>query len=172
MGQPKDRLVLKDGRLMICHVLEPLLEIVNKIVIAGPILPIFVPENTELMFVPDKHRESGPIGGVEAILSSNIANGYIIAGCDQPLLTKALVSTLISPGPDTPCFFETDVIQPFPGYFPASWLAKVQNAINDGCYSLKHLISNSDVKLIPLSAKQEQLIRSFNHMEDVSSILL
>ena len=168
MGQAKDRIILPDGHFMIAHPIARLLEITAEVVIAGPQLPAPLSRSEQLSYVSDNFSGSGPLSGIEAILSSGVANGYLICACDQPLLTTALLRELLKAPKTMPCFFETSVIQPFPGYYPASWLPDIQEALRQKRLSLKYLIAEADVKLVKLPADKERIIASFNCPEELS----
>lgn len=171
MGQPKELVLLSDGRPMISHVVAGLQELVAHIVVAGPKRDaICTNEQNRISFVPDLRVDCGPIAGVHSILSSGLATGYLIAGCDQPLLTAALLRELLLGPPSIPCFFTTDVVQPLPGYYPSTWLVEIESAMNMGHHSLRELITESGAQLIRVSSEQEHLLRSFNSPADLAEL--
>lgn len=171
MGRPKELVLLSDGRPMISHVVAGLQGLVPHIVVAGPKLDaIGTNEQNRISFVSDLQDDCGPIAGVQSILSSGLATGYLIAGCDQPLLTAALLRELLLGPPSIPCFFTTGVVQPLPGYYPSTWLREVESAINRGHHSLRKLIAQSGAQLIRVSSEQEHLLRSFNSPADLAEL--
>ncbi len=174
MGQSKDRLLLADGRSMIQHVLDRLLTVCKEIIVAGPELPVQLDEDERVHFVKDNFPGQGPLAGVEAILSSGYASGYIIAACDQPCLKEELLKMLIPDDPDMPCFFdlaENGIMQPFPGYYPVSWLPDIRDSLRRNRRSLKALIADSDVILKPIEAVLADSLKSINTSEDLKSII-
>ena len=153
MGQAKDRMLLADGRSMLQHVLDTMLNVCKEVIVAGPELPVHIREDERIHFIKDNFPGQGPLAGVEAILSTGHASGYIIAACDQPMLKEELLKMLIPDDAEMPCFFdlaESGIMQPFPGYYPVNWLADIRDSLRRNRRSLKALIADSDVLLKPI----------------------
>lgn len=173
MGTPKDRIALPDGRSMIQHVVDVLLVVCNEVIVAGPELPLTLKESERVHFIKDNFPGCGPLSGIEAILSTGIARGYLIAACDQPLLTGKILRSLVPDDRDMPCFFDfTDngYIQPFPGYYPVSWIADVRDSLRRNRRAIKTLIADSDVVLRPIDEGAAKCLRSFNSQEDLKEL--
>ncbi len=173
MGKPKDRIVLSDGRCMIQHVVEVLLCVCNEVVVAGPEIPELLMESERVHFVHDNFPGQGPLAGIEAILGTGYSNGYVIAACDQPLLTEEILRMLIPESRDMPCFFEAaegQPIQPLPGYYPVTWLADIRDSLRRNRRALKGLIAESDVVLKPMTAKAAWCLQSINTEDDLSRL--
>lgn len=172
MGHPKDRFVLPDGKAMIEHVMRALLTVVDKLVIAGPSIDLSLIESIRgqaaVTFVPDELKNCGPIAGVRSILASGAAEGYLIAACDQPLINEDLLRSLLR-DPRRGCFFKTEVIQPFPGFFPSTWLGLLDKRIENEEYSLRHIIESSTADIQQLDSHAQRLIKSFDSPQDVAS---
>lgn len=171
MGQDKASMVLDDGVPMIAGPIRALEALVEEIVIAGPTIA-FPGLNLlkRVQFINDNTPNSGPLGGIEAILQTGLADSYLIAACDQPMLTEEVLSLLLSGPTDMPCFFETDRIEPFPGFYPAAILSDIREALQRKRLSVMQLIADSDAKLIRLTSDQAASIRSFNKPEDLTTI--
>lgn len=170
MGQDKGSLSLDDGLPMIASPLRTLRKVTDIVVIAGPPLDFPGLEPDHVQFVHDNVPKNGPLSGLEAILQTGEAEAYLIAACDQPLLTEEVLRMLLSGPTDMPCFFETDRIQPFPGYYPASMLSDIQEALKRKTLSVMQLIADSDAKLIKLEGEQAEAIRSMNNPEDLEGL--
>lgn len=170
MGEPKDRVMLPDGEAMISVPLKALLTLVDTVYVAGSSIEIDGIEPSRVIFLKDNFPDSGPLGGLEAILACGARNGYIVAACDQPLLTAQLLESLLSGPEDMPCFFETDRIQPFPAYYPAGLLPDIRDAIKRKRLAMKELIADTDAKLIRLSEAEADHIRSANTPQELKSI--
>lgn len=170
MGQDKGSLTLDDGLPMIASPLRALRKVTETVVIAGPPLDFPGLEPDHVQFVDDNAPKNGPLSGLEAILQTGEAEAYLIAACDQPMLTEEVLRMLLSGPADMPCFFETDRIQPFPGYYPASMLSDIQEALNRNRLSVMQLIADSDAKLIKLTGAQADSIRSMNNPEDLAGM--
>lgn len=172
MGQAKDRFLMPDGRSMLQHVLDILLTVCKEVIIAGPEIPVHLDEDERVHFIKDNYPGQGPLAGVEAILSSGYASGYLIAACDQPMLKDELLKSLIPADSDMPCFFdlaESGIMQPFPGYYPVTWLPDIRDSLRRNRRSLKALIADSDVVLKPIDPSLASTLRSINCVEDLKS---
>lgn len=173
MGQAKDRLLLADGRSMLQHVLDSMLSVCKEVIVAGPQLPVQFNENERVHFIQDNFPGQGPLAGVEAILSSGYASGYIVAACDQPLLREDVLKMLIPDDPEMPCFFdlaESGIMQPFPGYYPVGWLSDIRDSLRRNRRSLKALIADSDVILKPIGASAADSLKSINTVADLKAL--
>jgi molybdopterin-guanine dinucleotide biosynthesis protein A len=172
MGTPKDLIVLKDGKTMISRVAEALLEITDRIIVAGPVIEkslITTSSAVTVEFVSDIHPAMGPLSGVESVLSTKLADGYLIATCDQPLITPDLLEMLVNEAGKA-SFYTTDVIQPFPGYYPQSWLSRISESIARNELSPKRLIASSDATLISVPQKFRKLLGSCNSPVDLEGM--
>ncbi|MBX9724809.1 MAG: molybdenum cofactor guanylyltransferase [Candidatus Obscuribacterales bacterium] len=173
MGQPKDRILLADGRPMIQHVLDTLLSVCNEVIVSGPEIPVELNEDERVQFIKDNFPGKGPLAGIEAILSTGKARGYLIVACDQPLLKEELLRALVPNDRDVPCFFdlsESGYIQPFPGYYPVSWLPDIRDSLRRNRRAIKSLIADSDVILKDIDPNLKKYIRSINTQEDLLSL--
>ncbi|MBX9687997.1 MAG: molybdenum cofactor guanylyltransferase [Candidatus Obscuribacterales bacterium] len=174
MGQSKDSIVLPDGRMMAERVIDAMLSISNEIVIAGPELPLVVKENERLHYVKDNYPGSGPLSGIEAILASGRAKAYLIAACDQPFLNPELMKRLIPKDKEMPSFFDftaNGYIQPFPGYYPLSWLPEIRDSLRRNRRAIKSLIADSDVALQEIDEESALCLQSINTPEELSKLL-
>lgn len=173
MGRTKDKIVLKDGRTMIQCVLDALLPVCNEVIVAGPELPLNLKEDERVHFIKDNFPGQGPLSGVEAILSSGYASGYIIAACDQPLLSEEILRLIVPEDREMPTFFdlsEEGIMQPFPAYYPVNWLSDIRDSLRRNRRSLKSLIADSDVILKPINKEHASRLRSFNTPDDLDSL--
>lgn len=173
MGRPKDRISMSDGRCMIQYVLDVMLTVCNEVVIAGPEIPEKVVQNDRITFVKDNFPGYGPLSGIEAILSSGVGTGYLIAACDQPLLNAEIFKLVIPETRDKPCFFDFSdegLIQPFPGYYPVTWLPEIRDSLRRNRRALKSLISESTVIYKPKTAAVAWCLQSINTEEDLENL--
>lgn len=170
------KIVLGDGREMIEHVIDTLLKICNKVIIAGSVLPPHLPEKDRVIFVPNNYKEDSQLAGIEAILASGLSNDYLIAASNQPFLEEDLLRELISSTNNMPCFFEVPGftrIQPLPGYFPVSWLPEIRDALGNQHHSFNELIAESDVilrRMIPERAIYIKNINSAYELKELSGL--
>lgn len=174
MGKPKDRIILPDGRTMIQRVIDVLLGFCNEVIVAGPALPDALIEDERLHFVKDNFSGSGPLAGIEAILSTGLAKGYLIAACDQPMIKEETLRLLLPDDREMPCFFDNSkegYIQPFPGYYPVSWLPEIRDSLRRNRRAIKSLIADSDVILRVADAQTMRSLQSVNTPEELSTLI-
>jgi molybdenum cofactor guanylyltransferase len=173
MGMPKDRILLPDGRPMIRHVIDIMLGVCNEVIVAGPQLPLCLEESERLHFIKDNYPGQGPLSGIEAVLSTGTARGYLIAACDQPLLTPELLRRLVPQDMNMPCFFdfsENGYIQPLPGYYPLGWLPDIRDSLRRNRRAIKALIADADVILLPIEPEEAACLMSINTKDDLAKL--
>lgn len=163
MGQPKADLILPDGRTMLEHVedtLTPYCDIVYYSV--SDETADRYPEDRALV---DNYRNIGPLSGLEAALSSELADGYLFVGCDQPHITGELYERLLTGRLTKPACFRKSgeqYLNPFPGYYPASLLPIVEEMIELKRHSIQRIFSETPSHIIELSYAEADRIVSFN----------
>lgn len=170
MGKPKEGIQLSDGRLMIQHVIEPLMTVCRTILVVGECRGFHAGPNERIHHIVDRLPGRGPMSGLESLLSSGIADGYLVAACDQPLVTPQMYAKLYEHDPARPCCFVSNSGTesfPFPGYYPANLLGCVRDALESGRHSVRQLLKESDVACAALSATEESLVQSFNTPESL-----
>ena len=90
MGRPKEGVLLPDGRTMLEAVIERVTRICPVKVLSGESVNL-----PNVLNVQDTTPGLGPMAGLEAILASGVAERYLIAACDQPLLGEAVLERLV-----------------------------------------------------------------------------
>lgn len=165
MGAPKEG-VLLGGRPMIEHVLSALNSVCAQVVIVGECRGY---ENNRMPRLPDLRPGLGPLAGIEAVLRSGLGTGYLIAACDQPFLTPELLRRLLGEAEEPKCFREEGGagFHPFPCYFPASWLPRVEAALEAGKLSMRGLLGTDHPTWPLVSTEEAALLRSMNRPEDL-----
>ncbi len=171
MGQPKDTIVLWDGRPMIDHVRLTLKQIGLRTLVVKAPPPPEATQEPDSNIIYDTYPGLGPLAGIEAVLASGLGSGYLIAACDQPLLTPAILCTLLGGNLERACFYlATDgkTIHPFPGYYPAGVLPAVRAVLKSQRRSVRKLISLLEPAFLPLRAEDEYSIQSLNTPDDIA----
>ena len=168
MGSPKEAVRLPAGTFMIEPVLRALQECCSSVVVVGACDGYNLSGWQNVLHVTDLRPGMGPLSGIEALLASRLADGYVVAACDQPGLTSALLSRL--PGDIIGRFFENPAgacFHPLPGYYPATWLPATRRAIDEGRLSLRALIESQEIVRVPLLPGEEELLQSLNTPQEV-----
>jgi molybdopterin-guanine dinucleotide biosynthesis protein A len=91
MGRPKALLELQQGCRMIERIAAALGEVCERIVIVGPATPGAC---SGLQHVPDRRVQAGPLGGVEALLASDLDAEYLVTPCDLPFVSADVLRLL------------------------------------------------------------------------------
>jgi len=165
MGASKADLVMADGQTMLAHTMAPLREVCGRIVIVGGPAGACRGCYDDVTHLADRRPGGGPLGGVETLLASGLANGYLVAACDQPLLTPEILRLLMEGDPALPHFFrqrEQDRLDPFPGYFPASLCVAAERARAGGISSMHGFIAGISAVWIPLPDALRHHLQSVN----------
>jgi molybdenum cofactor guanylyltransferase len=173
MGMPKDRILLPDGKSMISCVIDKLLTVCSEVIVAGPKFPVTLQETDRVRFVMDNYPGQGPLSGIEAVLSTGAARGYLIAACDQPRLTAEILRLLLPENRQQPCFFdfsEDGYINPFPGYYPVCWLPDIRDSLRRNRRAIKALIAETDVILRPVEPQLVRCLKSINTREELAAL--
>jgi molybdopterin-guanine dinucleotide biosynthesis protein A len=173
MGTPKESIEIWNGRSMIEHVSTALAAVCQCVVIVGECRGFPIPSASEIGHLPDLHPGAGPLAGIEALLSSGLDSGYLVVACDQPLLTPSLLRRLVSGDPAQPCFFRSEHggLDPFPGYYPAAWLPRVEEAIQCGRLSVRRLIRESQGTWVPITPAEQVCLKSVNTPAELAELL-
>lgn len=145
MGQPKEGVVLPDGRPMADHVHDVVATLGVPIAVLGNPKAWNPPPGTTVL--PDRHPGQGPLAGIDALLQWNRAHVYIVVCCDQPLLTPAMMSLLkahAGSSIDHPIFLRTHSgrdLDPFPGVYPTTLAPHVANALANERRGMRRLFA-------------------------------
>lgn len=168
MGEPKHGLRLSDGRTMIEHVADRLLEVCGQIVV--------VSDDTILPDVPhihDNFEKLGPIGGFEALLASGLADEFLVVPCDIPLVTPDILRALLLPtsrpasalrlaGESGP--------RPLPVRIRAALLPIIWARIEAGELSLQGLLEAIEVEIVDALADWKAALANINTPEEFASL--
>ena len=168
MGKPKESVVLPGGAIMIELILDELLNHCPVVVVVGTCAGYDLSSRKNVLHITDLRPGHGPLSGIEALLASRVADGYLVTGCDQPGLTSDLLSRL--PGGKTGRFFRNPSdgsLAPLPGYFPSGWLSSLRRAIDEDRLSLRRFIESEEVESLPLLHSEGELLSSLNTPQDV-----
>lgn len=173
MGSPKAGTRLSTGETMFERVYSIVKQTAGPCCVLGHAEGIEISCHPDLRIIPDKVPERGPVGALLSLLSSGIASYYIVAACDQPLLTTQLLNRLHAEIDDKPCVFcdqdETN-IAPLPGFYPAALLPHVEQLLRQPRASLRELLGRSNFRTIALDPESWTRLRSCNTPGDVEEI--
>lgn len=179
MGAPKEGLRLADGRSMIEHVIDAVRAALGDeapVAIVGNCDGWDIPRGDGFHHVLDRRHGKGPMGGLEALLGSGLAENYLVCTCDQPLLTPELLQTLasnvIALGNRVAVMKSTrgDELDPFPCLLPESWLEQIQYALGEDRLSVRALLRGGDPVWVMIPNDWARQVRSINTPEDAAEL--
>ncbi len=175
MGEPKEGVLLWDGRSMMEHLIDVLSKSCREVLIVGEPKGVNIKLRKDIKIVPDHNPGSGPLGGLETILRSGLDSEYLVIACDQPLLTIELVQKLIKSTPSSNVRLFTSesfhTVNPFPGIYPSALLSHVQQSIQKGLTAMHEMIrSYSDVTWIPIDQNEKTFLQNINTPQDLKEL--
>ena len=162
MGFPKENLCLPDGRTMIQHVRDNLIESCEDIIISGG--------NTDLGHVLIKYQKKniGPLSGILSVLESGKSKSYLVVPCDLPFFNKDAALPLIKSLKKNPEFNmhfyeeETGQLQFLPCVITNNIISDIKKTIVQKKYALRQLAKSTKTKKIRAEKKILPRIRSVN----------
>lgn len=176
MGCAKAGLVMPDGRCMIdcvIHALQPLCE---QIIIAGE-SPLDIA--SQFTMVRDLRPPCGPLGGIEAALTSDLGDHFLFCACDAPLITTELLRLLMPPSGDA-CGFASAAVfriagrerfECLPLYLARSALNAVHSHLNQHVFALWRMIQSLEHRIISIDETQAMLLRNANTPQEFCEII-
>lgn len=165
MGTAKGDLVLPTGETMIEAVIQTLAETCAQVVTVGG-------RGRGLRDVADLRSGAGPLGGIEALLASDLDDNYLACPNDIPLMTAQLARRLTAPSDAMATIFATegDRIQSLPLRISAAALPMVSAALDRGENAIHRVLSRLDTERIPISEDEALVLRNVNTPGDFNSI--
>lgn len=166
MGRPKAGMVLKTGVPMIQHVCQVLRLCCPQVVLCGdpPELPSSM---RDLPRISDRIADAGPIGGLEALLSSGLDREYLVVPCDLPRLQEETLQLLTAAKGRLPMVLVTDKhVQPLVARYGIEQLPEIRARIGQGLCSLKALLHEIDYTKVPVPPHLTHTLRNVNTVRD------
>lgn len=171
MGQPKEGVVLSDGRRMIEPLISSLSQVCQQIVIVGACRGFSIRPQSGLLHLHDATPGMGPLAAINTLLQSGIdPNGYLVTACDQPFLTPELFRLLVANRSDIPRILKPgrdEMLLPFPGYYPVAWRHKTEKALQEGEGSICRLIEKMQVTYVAFPEEWKRNLRNINTPADL-----
>ena len=166
MGRRKDSLPLPDGRTMLAAVAAALAETCRDVVVVGD-------AETLLERIEDLCPGQGPLGGIEALLASNLDTHYLVCPCDVPLVTATLLRRLTVATGAAATVFRVDGerdFRPLPARISAGALDRVRGHLDDGRRAVHELLRALDPAVIALPRDDARVLANVNTPSDYEAI--
>jgi molybdopterin-guanine dinucleotide biosynthesis protein A len=177
MGAPKHALTLPVGGRMIDCVVDALKLACGRVVIVDGLDST---QAWDLPSVKDLRPNAGPLGGIEALLSSDMAGQYVVCPCDLPLVTAPLLQLLMKNQDALASVFQPPGranIDPLPARLRAEVLPVVRRLLNTrplkggARHSVDRLMSELAPHVVRISAEQAIQLQNVNTPDDYRQAL-
>jgi len=157
MGSPKHKVTFQNGKTMLDVMLEFASSTAKRTVIVGGII------NTHHC-ISDHRPGLGPVAGIEALLTSNIDERYLVVGCDMPLLKTETVQPLFVDGEAV--LYKAKIEEDYPSPLPLVIHAHCKDAcstyLDQGKRSLHGFLQELDCTFIQKPRGIEPQLTSIN----------
>ncbi len=166
MGRRKDSLPLPDGRTMLAAVAAVLAETCRDVVVVGD-------AETPMTRIEDLRPAQGPLGGIEALLASNLDTHYLVCPCDVPLLTATLLRRLTVATGAVATVFHVDGepdFWPLPARISAEALDDVRGHLDGGRRAVHELVRALDPEVIALPRDDARALANVNTPADYEAL--
>ena len=175
MGHPK-ALIRINNTTLIERTVEISRCVADDIMLLGQ--PTFaLPESlSSLDVIPDRHRDTGPIGGLDALLSHWPGRACILLACDMPYVSETLLRRMAStedgfdaavcrtPNADAK---SPDRWHPCCGLYRPSALPIIESAIAAGQYGMIAMLAKLRVLPVDLTGRDTRTVENWNNPADL-----
>lgn len=165
MGSPKHELRLPDGRTMIEHVSDSMAPLCRRVVMIESHASSVMDDSV----LRDLRPGAGPLGGIEALLASNIDSQYLICPCDVPLITTDLLRLLLTESQALASVFQVEgrsEIEPLPARIRAEALPVVRRLLNAQQRPVWKLMRELTPHVVSISESQARALHNVNAIKD------
>ena len=124
--------------------------------------------------IDDLRPGQGPLGGIEALLASELDDRYLVCPCDLPLITSRLLGVLAADCPTPAAVFRIDGetrCRPLPLQITSAALGPLRELLNGGCRAVYRLLERIETTVIPAPRDWARLLRPLNTPRDYDQIL-
>lgn len=170
MGTAKAGVRLDDDSTLSERVLQALSQVCDEVVVLGH--GEGCPEGLERL--ADPPGKSGPLAGLLALLQSGRGARYLVAACDMPLLSHALLARLVEEGAgaEAACFVAEGQreLEPLPLLLSPSARPPLEERLLRGELRLMAFVAALSPRLVPLSENDAALLANANRPEDLERL--
>ncbi len=181
MGRDKATLPLRDGRTMLECVAEALRAACGieageiAIVVSSPGRALDPRHAGGYVEVADLREHVGPLGGIEALLASNLAREYLVCPCDVPRITPEALRLLLQRR-DAPATVlrvasgDLTGFEPLPARISVVALPAVRKLLDSGERSVWKLMEDLPAAIVDINATHAAALRNVNTPDDLNTV--
>jgi len=169
MGCEKALLTL-DGDTFLARVIRTLQEIFESVIVIVDRPDRFPP--LDVPVYADIFKNCGPLGGIHVALTVAKTNTLFVASCDIPLLTPAVISSIIK-NPlqgDVVVASTFGHVQPLCGCYARSCLPALESHLKEGNLSVNEFLRSVRSSRITVDGQREALT-NINSRDDYASLI-
>jgi len=174
MGSPKVALPLPNGEIMGERLVRLLSLVCRDVVLVGeaPPLPGAL---ASLPLIHDIRPDRGPLGGLEALLSSGMDTAYLALPCDLPLMLPSLLFRLAAVSEEGAAVCRVGGVEryePFPLLLTADLLPQIERALDAGRHGVYTFLREIVPHVVELDRSREFCFRNVNRPADLNDAAL
>jgi molybdopterin-guanine dinucleotide biosynthesis protein A len=169
MGCEKALLTL-DGDTFLVRVIRTLQDIFESVIVVVDRPGRFHPLNVPIYV--DIFKDCGPLGGIHTALTVAKTNTVFVASCDTPLLTPAVIFSIIK-NPlqgDVVIASTFDHVQPLCGCYARSCLPTLESRLKEGNLSVKEFLQSVQSSSIAVDGHTEALM-NINSQDNYKALI-
>jgi molybdopterin-guanine dinucleotide biosynthesis protein A len=171
MGTVKAGILLSSGKTMIEHVYRAMARVCSRVVLVGHGDGV-VDRLDHLPRVRERQSACGPLGGLQALLSSGIDYEYLVSPCDLPQVTPEVFRMLVSCGENPPVILSRHKkLEPLIGRYSRDQLVLVDRFIDEGKLAMHDLADACRAHVIDVPAHLHYTLHNANRKEDLLQLL-
>lgn len=168
MGVSKTAVRLSSGMTMIEHVYLALSQVCERIVFVGHARGISPALLKRGVHVNDEIPDLGPLGALDALLSSGIDERYLVTPCDLFRATPALFRLLKGDRRGRPLLLRhAGVIEPLIGVYPADLLPVLRRQLAQRRLSVRELINAGEPGYVEVPGHLAEALSNANSPHDL-----
>lgn len=127
-----------------------------------------------LSCIADRYADAGPMSGVMSALDHDPESAWLVLACDLPLMREDALRQLVDardPARMVTTFMGSDgFLEPLCAIYEPRMAAVLRNRLEDGLFSLRDLLSDSDVKMV--CAPDDRILTNVNTPAELEQALL
>ena len=164
MGRTKASMPMPGGESMIEHVTAALQSVCTRVVVVG---------GDEEDAIADLRPGLGPLGGIEALLTSGLDERYLVCPCDMPLVTDYVFGALTVDSDTLATVLRIDdemEPRPLPARIDAAALDIVRQCLDEGRRAVHHALDAMDPHVITLPSSIAGQLANVNTPEEYRAL--